>query len=120
MGQQLEQQLLALASEERAGLVELPPGQPRKSERRWRHWTRVRATAEGVRRPRREISGVGLVQVGADGDALLDDREVLVEREAVDGSVRQLQQLQPVLLSLSHQKKKNTNMSNFHLYLLCY
>lgn len=48
MGQQLEQQLLALASEERAGLVELPPGQPRKSERQWRHWTRVRATAEGV------------------------------------------------------------------------
>lgn len=48
VGQQLEQQLLALASEERAGLVELPPGQPRKSERQRRHWTRVRATAEGV------------------------------------------------------------------------
>lgn len=62
----------------------------------------------GFRRPRREISGVCLVQVGADVDALLDDREVLVKREAVDGSVRQLQQLQPVLLSLSHRKKKNT------------
>lgn len=53
VGQQLEQQFLALAAEERAGLVELPPGEPRTSERRRGHLTRVRAAAEGGARPRR-------------------------------------------------------------------
>lgn len=53
---------------------------------------------------------VCLVQVGADVHALLDDGEVLVKREAVDGSARQLQQLQPVLCSLRHQRKNKKQL----------
>lgn len=49
--------------------------------------------------------GICLVQVRADVDALLDDWKVLVEWKTIDGSARQLQNLQPVLLSLSHQKE---------------
>lgn len=38
-------------------------------------------------------------------DTLLDDWKVLVKREPVDSSVRQLQELTPVLFSLCHHKK---------------
>lgn len=44
-----------------------------------------------------------IIQVGADMNTFLDDGEVLVKREAIYGSVCQLQQFQPVLFSLCEE-----------------
>lgn len=75
MGQQFEQQFLALAPEERAGLVEVAPGGGGE----------VAAATEALGQQPTGSSaernlGICVVQARADVDALLDDREVLVKR----------------------------------------